>query len=162
WLDGDAVLALEHYGAIVIDHPGHILALVVAHALDFRLGNRRLLRDRPARVVRHWNDSMPGFASVLAFYSVGLEENGRYRRAEKLARRALALDPRHPGAVHVIAHVMEMKGRAREGLAFLAANEAGWNAAAPGFAVHIAWHRALFQLDQNDTDAALTTYDAWM
>jgi hypothetical protein len=38
WLKGGAALAVEHYGAIVINWPRDILALVVAHALDFRLG----------------------------------------------------------------------------------------------------------------------------
>jgi hypothetical protein len=59
-------------------------------------------------------------------YAFGLEENGQYRRAEKIARRALALDPRHPGAIHVIAHVMEMQGRPREELEFLAVTESAW------------------------------------
>src|SRR5262245_62820422 len=48
WLDGDEVLAVERYGAIVIDWPRDILALIAAHALDFRLGQRRMLRDRVA------------------------------------------------------------------------------------------------------------------
>ena len=47
----------------------------------------------------------------LAMYAFGLEENGQYRRAERTARRALAVDPRHPGAIHVVAHVMEMQAR---------------------------------------------------
>src|SRR5262249_40270087 len=51
WLDGDSALALERYGAIVIDWPTDLLALVVAHALDFRLGRRRMLRDRVAQVL---------------------------------------------------------------------------------------------------------------
>jgi tetratricopeptide (TPR) repeat protein len=59
-------------------------------------------------------------------YAFALEENGQYRRAEKIARRALALDPGHPGAIHVIAHVMEMQGRFQDGLVFLAANESAW------------------------------------
>jgi len=121
WLDGDQALAVERYGAIVIDWPRDILALVVAHALDFRLGQRRMLRDRVAEVLPEWEVASPGYASVLAMYAFGLEENGQYRRAEKIARRALALDPRHPGAIHVVAHVMEMQWRAREGLEFLAA-----------------------------------------
>ena len=108
-------LALERYGAIVIDWPRDILALVVAHALDFRLGRRRMMRDRIAQVLPEWDAAMPGYASVLAMYAFALEENGQYRRAEKMARRALALDPRHAGAIHVVAHVMEMQGRAREG-----------------------------------------------
>src|SRR5262249_17360750 len=76
-----------------------------------------------------------------------------------MARRALVLDPRHPGAIHVIAHVMEMQGRAREGLAFLAATESAW-IEGTDFSVHLAWHRALFHLDSNDLESALATYDA--
>ena len=85
----------------------------------FRLGQRSMLRDRLARVLSSWDATIPGYASVLAMYAFGLEENGEYRRAEKMARRVLDIDPRHPGAIHVLAHVMEMQGRAREGLAFL-------------------------------------------
>src|SRR5215468_8827352 len=159
WLEADPALALERYGAIVIDWPRDILALVVAHALDFRLGRRRMMRDRIAQVLPEWEPVVPGYASVLAMYAFALEENGQYRRAEKIARRALAIDPRHPGAIHVIAHVMEMQGRTREGLAFLAATESAW-AEGTGFSVHLAWHRALFQLDMDDPVSALATYDA--
>src|SRR5262249_13600253 len=121
WLEGDSALAVERYGAIVVDWPRDILALAVAHALDFRLGRRRMLRDRLAQVLPEWQTAMPGYASILAMYAFGLEENGQYRRAEKIARRALALDPQHPGAIHVVTHLMEMQGRAHEGLAFLTA-----------------------------------------
>jgi hypothetical protein len=158
WLEGDPALALERYGAIVVDRPRDILALVVAHALDFRLGRRTMLRDRIAQVLPEWDAALPGYASVLAMYAFGLEENGQYRRAEKLARRALALDPRHPGAIHVLAHVMEMQGRGHEGLAFLAATEPAW-IEGTGFSVHLAWHRALFHLDADDPNAALAVYD---
>jgi tetratricopeptide (TPR) repeat protein len=159
WLDGDQALAVERYGAILIDRPRDIIALVVAHALDFRLGQRRMLRDRVAQVVPEWDGALFGYASVLAMYAFGLEENGQYRRAEKIARRALALDPRLPRAIHVIAHVMEMQGRAREGLQFLLATESAWMDAT-GISVHLAWHRALFHLDADDPESALAVYDA--
>jgi tetratricopeptide (TPR) repeat protein len=159
WLEGDAILAVERYGAIVIDRPHDVLALLVAHALDFRLGRRHMLRDRVAQVLPEWETAMPGYASVLAMYAFGLEENGQYRRAERTARRALAIDPRHPGAIHVVAHVMEMRGRFREGLAFLAATEPAWSEGT-GFSVHLAWHRALFHLDADNPNSALEAYDA--
>jgi hypothetical protein len=159
WLDGDESLASEYYGAIVIDWPHDILALFVAHALDFRLGRRRMMRDRVAQVLPEWYSGAPGFASVLAMYAFALEENSQYRRAEKMARRALMIDPGHPGAIHVVAHVLEMRGRAREGLAFLAATEPAW-AEGTGFSVHLAWHRSLFQLDMDEPASALATYDA--
>jgi tetratricopeptide (TPR) repeat protein len=159
WFDGDASLAVERYGSILIDWPRDILALVVAHALDFRLGHRRMLRDRVARILPELEATSPYYASALAMYAFGLEENGQYDRAEKIARQALAVDARHPGAIHVIAHVMEMQGRAREGLAFLAETESAWREGT-GFSVHLAWHRALFHLDAGDPEAALATYDS--
>lgn len=159
WLEGNSVLAVERYGAIVTEWPRDILALVVAHALDFRLGQRRMLRDRVARILPAWEATAPHYASILAMYAFGLEESGQYRRAEKMARRALAIEPRHPGAIHVIAHVMEMQGRAREGLAFLCATEPAWREG-NGFSAHLAWHRALFQLDADGPAAALATYDS--
>jgi hypothetical protein len=158
WLKGGAALAVEHYGAIVINWPRDILALVVAHA-QFPPRPAAVLRDHVAQVLPEWKAATPGYASVLAMYAFGLEENGQYRRAEKLARRALAIDPQHPGAVHVIAHVMEMQGRFREGLAFLAVTEPAW-AEGTGFSVHLAWHRALFHLDANDPGSAIAVYDA--
>jgi tetratricopeptide (TPR) repeat protein len=159
WLDGNSAGAAALYGAILADNPRDVLALAVATALDFHLGRRRVMRDRIARVLPYWSAEAPGYASVLAMYAFALEENGQYRRAEKFARRALAIDPGHPGAIHVVAHVMEMQGRAHEGLAFLAATEPAWREDT-GLAVHLAWHRALFQLDTDDPASALTTYDA--
>jgi hypothetical protein len=158
WLEGDAALALARYGAIVSDRPRDILALIVAHALDFRSGQRRMLRNRVGQVLPNWNPNVPGYASVLAMHAFGLEENGQYRRAEKFARRALGLAPRHVGAMHALVHVMEMQGRARDGLALLAANEPAWREG-NGFAVHLAWHRALFHLEGDDVEAALAVHD---
>src|SRR5262245_818649 len=137
WLAKDQVLAAERYGILVAERPRDILALAVAHALDFRLGKRRMLRDRVADVLPAWDATMPGYASVLAMYAFGLEENGEYDRAEETARRALNLDPRHPAAIHALAHVMEMHGRAREGLALLAATESAW-ITDTAFSVHLA------------------------
>ncbi len=158
WLLGDSALALERYGAIVVDRPRDIVALALAHALDFRLGRRRMLRDRVAQVLPEWSAKTPHCASVLGMFAFGLEENGQYRRAEKAARRALALDPGHPGAIHGLAHVMEMEGRAREGRAFLDETEAAW-AYGTGYSVHLAWHRALFHLDADETALAIAAYD---
>jgi hypothetical protein len=75
WLEADPALALERYGGIVIDWPRDILALVVAQALDFRLGRRRMMRDRIAQVLPEWDAAMPGYASVLAMYACQLARN---------------------------------------------------------------------------------------
>ena len=159
WLDGDSVGAVALYGPILTDWPCDVVALAVAHALDFHLGRRRTMRNRIARVLPHWTAEMPGYASVLAMYAFALEENGQYRRAETIARRALALDPGHPGAIHVVAHVMEMQGRVHDGFVFLAAAESAWGQGT-SLSVHLAWHLALFHLDANDPEGAIAIYDA--
>jgi hypothetical protein len=161
WLTGDSARAAELYGAIVIDFPRDILALMAAHAFDFRLSRRLLLRDRIAQVLPEWKRGMPGYSSVLAMYAFGLEENSEYTRAERIARQALTIDPDHPSAIHVIAHVMEMQGRVAEGLRFLADTEPVWSNDT-GFSIHLAWHRALLYLENDDPTSALTVYDTQM
>ena len=157
WLDGDTTLALARYGAIVVEYPRDSLALQVAHALDFRLGHREMLRDRIAEVLPHWDASVPGYGYVLGLYAFGLEENGDYARAEAAARESLRLEPDNASAIHVIAHVMEMQGRAKEGIDWLEATRPIWTANA-GFSVHLAWHLALFHIDIDATPAAITIY----
>jgi tetratricopeptide (TPR) repeat protein len=159
WLAGDSARAAALYSEIFADRPHDVLALAVAHALDFHLGRRRMMRDRIARALPQWTAEVPGYASLLAMYAFALEENGQYDRAEEMARRALAFDPGHPGAIHVVAHVMEMQGRFHDGLMFLAATESAWGEGT-GLSVHLAWHRALFHLDANDPKSALAIYDA--
>ena len=53
------------------------------------------MRDRIAQVLPELETAASGYASVLAMYAFALE----YRRAEKIARRALVLDPRRSGAI---------------------------------------------------------------
>jgi tetratricopeptide (TPR) repeat protein len=159
WLDGNVALAVALYSGVLHDWPHDILALTVAHALDFHLGRPRMMRDRIARVLPKWTAAVPGYPSLLAMYAFALEENGQSRRAEKTARRALALDPQHAGAIHVVAHVMEMQGRAHDGLAFLAETETAW-AKGAALSLHLAWHRALFYIEASDFQSALSTYDA--
>ncbi len=157
WLDGDAGLALERYGAIAIDYPRDSLALQVAHALDFRLGHREMLCARIAEVLPHWDATVPGYGYVLGMYAFGLEENGDYARAESAARESLRLEPDNASAIHVLAHVMEMQGRAHEGVAWLESTRTIW-ASNAGFAAHISWHLALFHIDLDATPAAIGIY----
>lgn len=158
WLEGNTPLAAERYCEIVIDYPRDSIALQVAHALDFRLGQREMLRDRVAQVMPHWNAGVPGFGYILGMYAFGLEETGDYARAREMAFRSLALEPFNAAAIHVVAHVMEMQGRTRDGIDWLRSNREIW-AANKGFSIHIAWHLALFYIDIGEMDLALAIYD---
>ncbi len=158
WLDGKVQRALTVYGELLRDYPRDRLALLVAHGLDFRLGQRTMLRDRVAAVLPHWDARDAEYGYVLGMYAFGLEETGLYDRALAAAYKALELVPDNASAVHVVAHVLEMRGPPEKGIAWLRGTQPIWigNAA---FRIHLAWHLALFQLDAAGTVGALTTYD---
>lgn len=158
WLDGDWERAGELWGRASIAWPRDLLALQFAHVSDFFLGYSHMLRDRVARVLPHWDRSVPGHGFVDGMYAFGLEEAGDYEQAEERGLRAVALNRQDGWAVHAVAHVMEMQGRATEGAHFLQAGADGW---APNsmFAYHLWWHKALFHLDANDAAFALALFD---
>ncbi len=158
WLDGDFAAAAQGWESILLDHPRDILALQAAHLCDFYLGNTPNLRDRVARVLPAWSEGIEGYGFVLGMHAFGLEECADYRRAEETGKRAVALNPKDAWAIHAVAHVLEMEGRQKDGIDWLATRRADW---APDnfFAVHNWWHLALYHLDLADYDRVLALYD---
>ncbi len=154
WTAGAQVL--ERYSSAC---PHDFLALQVGHLLDFLRADARSLRDRIASALPHWSPDMPGFAQLLGMYAFGLEETGDYGRAEAYGRRAVTLEPLDAWAHHAVAHVMEMQGRAEDGIGWMIAREPSWGATDNFFKVHNWWHRALFHLDLGQTEEALAIYD---
>ena len=158
WLEGDFHEAVERYSRVLVDHPRDAIALQMAHLGDFYLGQSIMLRDRVARVLPDWDETVPGFGYVLGMHAFGLEESNQYGRAEATGRRALSLMPRDPWAVHAVAHVMEMQGRVADGIEWLTSRTDDW---APNnmFAFHNWWHLALYHLELGQTDRVLQLYD---
>ncbi len=105
---------------------------------------------------------MPGRSFVLGMHAFGLEEAGDYARAEDEGRAALAAEPRDAWAHHAVAHVMEMQGRAEDGLGWMAAREPHWTGDDAFFQVHNWWHKALCHLELGQGAAALALYDGPM
>jgi tetratricopeptide (TPR) repeat protein len=149
------ISALEN---VLLDYPRDALALQALHLADFYVGDARGLRDHVARVLPEWSSEDPGYHALLGMYAFGLEETGDYARAEATGRRALEFNPRNAWAQHAVAHVMEMQGRAEEGIDWMAGRVRFW-ADDNFFAVHNWWHLALFHLDLDATDAVLQLYD---
>ncbi len=143
---------------LTIDHPRDALALQAGHQIDFFTGNARMLRDRIARALPSWDETMPGFHAVLGMHAFGLEESGDYGRAERQGRRAVELEPRDGWAQHAVAHVMEMQSRQRDGIAWMRANTDNWTKES-FLQVHNWWHLALYHFDLGEADEVLALYD---
>ncbi len=143
---------------LAIDFPTDALALQAGHLIDFFIGDSRMLRDRIARALPAWHQGMPGRHAILGMYAFGLEEMGHYAEAERVGRHAVELEPRDGWAQHAVAHVMEMQGRQRDGIAWMRANPDRWSNES-FFAVHNWWHLALYHLDLDETDEVLALFD---
>ena len=159
WAAGDLSGACAAFDAVLAAHPRDLLAMMFAHQADFFAGRTEALEARPRAALAGWPSDLPGHAYVQSMLAFGLEEAGSYAEAEALGREAVARNLRDVWGVHAVGHVLEMQGRDEEGIAWYAERERDW--AAPGcfFAVHNAWHLALYHVDREDSAAALAAYD---
>jgi len=141
-----------------IDYPRDLLALQIGHHIDFFVGDARMMRDRIARALPEWSEDWPGYHLLPAMHAFGLEECGDYAYAEREGRRASALHPGDSWAQHAVAHVMEMQGRLKEGLAWMRDDPELWSKDSL-LAIHNWWHTALYHLDLGEIDEVLALYD---
>jgi hypothetical protein len=151
-----AAVAMDFHN---IRYPHDLVGLQAGHVMDFFRANARDMRDRIARAVPHWPASLPGHGLVLGMYAFGLEETGDYARAEAMGREATAIEPLDCWAHHAVAHVMEMQGRAQDGIGWMITREPYWSGDDNFFKVHNWWHRALYHLDLGQADEVLRLYD---
>lgn len=157
WLNGDLERALDHWERVLLDYPRDALALFSAHMTDFYLGAPAQMRDRVARALRAWNESVPGYGFIQGIYAFCLEECADYRRAEEIGRKAVEINPKDTYAIHAVAHVMEMQGRQSEGIRWMTERKQDW--ADSDFAIHLWWHTALYHLDLGEIDRVMEIYD---
>jgi len=157
-LEGRWQTACKLWDELLVEYPRDALALQWAQLWDFYRGDAAHLRLRPARALPEWDEADPLYPYLLSLYAFGLEEGNLYPQAEDTGRRALALNPRVPWAVHAVAHVMDMQGRFEEGGAWLRQYQADW-AEGNGFSGHLWWHNALFRLEAMDLAGALRLLD---
>ncbi|KMW59658.1 TPR repeat domain protein [Candidatus Rhodobacter oscarellae] len=142
------------------EFPYDILGLQAGHLMDFYRANARNLRDRLARVLPKWSEDQPGYSVVLGMYAFGLEEAGDYVQAEAVGKEAIERDPLDCWAHHAVAHVLEMQGRAEEGIKWMSSREPHWSGDDNFFKVHNWWHNALYHLDVGKSEKVIQLYDA--
>jgi tetratricopeptide (TPR) repeat protein len=159
WCDGELERTCEILESILREHPRDFLALKLSNYLYFYMGDAANVRDGPARVLKAWDEKMPGYGHLLALHAFGLEESGDYAAAERAGRQATEINPADPWAVHAVAHVMEMQDRAADGARWIETLAPHWDAA-NFFRYHLWWHLALMNWGLGRHDEALRLYDA--
>ncbi len=157
WLADAPRQAAQRLEAILDSHPFDVLALKLSHGLRFMLGDQAEMLASLRRVVPGFAESHPLSGYVNGCYAFALEEQGFYAEAERAGRRAVGLSPRDAWGRHAVAHVLEMTGRADEGVAWLGDGR-NW-AHANNLRFHIVWHLALFRLERGETAEVLRLYD---
>jgi tetratricopeptide (TPR) repeat protein len=155
---GDFDTAVQRWEALLVEYPRDILALQIAHLIDFFRGDARNLRDRIARRLHVWTKADPGYHAALSMHAFGLEEMGEYDRAEERGRESVSINPRDGWGYHAVAHVLEMRNQPEEGIRWLSSTSAKW-APESFFKVHNWWHLALYHLELDQTDEVLKLYD---
>jgi tetratricopeptide (TPR) repeat protein len=159
WCEGELERTCALLEGILAEYPRDYLALKLANYLYFYMGDAANVRDGPARALKAWDESMPGYGHLLALHAFGLEESGDYAAAERAGRRATEINPADPWAVHAVAHVMEMQDRAAEGAEWVQELSPHWDTA-NFFRFHLWWHLALMRWNAGQPQEALALYDA--
>jgi len=159
WLEHGPDAATRIWGQIIAEHPRDMLAFRLAHFAHFWSGRpERMLADIET-VWPAWSDEVPGYAAMLACRCFALEEAGDLEQAEAAGRAAIERDQGEVWAAHGVAHVLEMKGRSAEGVAWLETLSEHWSGVS-NIQHHLWWHCALFHLERGNTDDVLRLYDS--
>ncbi len=140
------------------DDPADFVAAKLSHAFRFMTGDARGMLSTTSRVLDAWSPSMAGYGFVLGCHAFGLEECGDLDRAEQFGRQAVRHEPHDSWGLHAVSHVYEMQGLAAEGAAWLEGSRPVWSGC-NNFSFHMAWHLALFYMEEARHDLALAIYD---
>ena len=152
-------LALEHLekwprDAVILSLPLGPFGLYAFSGMADHLPARLALCERykDLHLGDWWFQSMYGFVLV---------DSGQPAAGGALIEKAFAERPDSANGAHDMAHAMHETGRAAEADALIE----GW---LPGYDRtgilhgHLAWHQALFALDQGDADRALAIYQTYV
>ncbi|MCB1472896.1 MAG: tetratricopeptide repeat protein [Rhodobiaceae bacterium] len=158
WVKGDLMNACLAWEAILNDWPRDVMALKLHHTMAFYTGRAHVLRSVVSGVLGEWDDTIPNYANVQGMYAYALEECGDYAEAERWGREATDRNPGDLWAIHSVAHVLEMQGRASEGAKWLDQPPERW-ANKNFFKAHVWWHGALFHFAQENFDEVFRIFD---
>ncbi len=157
-IDGRFGLAAARLDWTAADCGHPLLFVKLAHGLRFMAGDLCGMRRAGVVALRAYDEDRPGYGFVLGCHAFAVEESGDFTLAERLGREALEHEPEDAWGLHAVTHVYEMTGRIRGGIDWIERTRPCWTGC-NNFAGHLAWHLALFRLEQGDHAAVLDIYD---
>jgi tetratricopeptide (TPR) repeat protein len=157
-VDGRFARAAAALDLALEEAPHALLLAKLAHGLRFLAGDLEGMLRSTGTLLRRWQPDRPGYGFLLGCHAFALEENGAYEAAEQAGRRAVLIEPRDAWGMHAVAHVYEMRGRTSAGIGWLSNARPSWQGC-HNFRFHMAWHLALFLLEERRLDEVLSLYD---
>lgn len=157
-IDGHMRQAASHIEAYLEDAPKNFLAAKLSHAFRFMSGQSAQMLTATRTILPAWSKDDVGYGYLLGCHAFALEECGHHREAEYIGRRGVDLEPADAWGLHAVGHVMEMNRRASEGALWLETSRALWPKC-NNFGFHLAWHLALFRMEEGDHASVLEIYD---
>jgi len=158
WLSGRPSRAVACLERVLAVHPGDAMAMKLDHAIRFVLGDRRGMERMTRAVLPAYGPDHVFGGYALGCHAFALEENGRYRDAERAGRAGIERAADDAWGLHAVAHVYDMTARNDDGIAWLTGQESRW-AHCNNFGYHVWWHLGLFHLDRGEYDRVLELYD---
>ena len=157
--DGKLLAAAQRLEDHLLIEPRDFLALKLAHALRFMGGDAKGMLRATSSVCHAYSEPIPASGFVWGCHAFALEEAGQFEDAERFGRMAVEREPSDAWGLHAVAHVFEMQNRFQEGIQWLDNARERWTHC-HNFGGHVAWHLALFHIEQGDYEHALSIYDA--
>ena len=157
WADGEWERAASFLERALLHESRDLLALKVAQDLYFFIGNQQDLRDVVERVSGLGHRIVPATATCVACTRSDSKRTASTTRPKSRPEGHSSRTPAYVWAVHAQAHIFEMEGAQRLGVAFLRRSVDDWSSSY--FATHNWWHRALYHLELREVDEALALYD---
>lgn len=152
WHLGDTAKAARIFRGVVEDWPHDLVAMKLCQILELSIGDATGMLRTSAMAAAVAGRS----GHALGLHAFALEQAGENDIAQRLARRAIDLNPgKDPWAEHVVAHVFATNEQPVEGRSFLHAHAVGWDRCSSFMYTHNWWHLALFERELGNLPAAL-------
>ncbi|HHT0594125.1 TPA: tetratricopeptide repeat protein [Legionella anisa] len=157
WMNLEYESALTILAALTALYPRDTLAAKFAEWLFYCSGQAYTSHhylNFCERIAAHNQDE----SHFLAMHSFAAELSGHLSDAQRLAEKALTIEPLTPWAHHTLAHVYLNTKNSAKGIAVLEMFRGSWEQISPLLRGHNSWHLALFYLALRQADKVMDLY----